>query len=90
MNLKLLHPSSKQAAKRYGPFPVIKVISPVIYCLKLSSSWKIFDTFYTFLLSSYKETKEHRSNFTRPSPKLVNGAKKYEVKLILGQRTYRQ
>jgi hypothetical protein len=30
-NLKLSHPSAKLAARRYGPFRVSKVISPVVY-----------------------------------------------------------
>ena len=49
-NLKLSHPSKKLAAKQYGPFTITKVISPVIYCLALPLSWKIFDTFHATLL----------------------------------------
>jgi hypothetical protein len=58
-NLKLSHPSAKLAARRYGPFIVSKVISPVVYRLELPPAWKIFNTFHAALLSPYKETEEH-------------------------------
>ena len=87
-NLRLSHPSKKLAAKQYGPFTVTRVISPVVYCLALPLSWKIFDTFHASLLSPYKETPEHGTNFTEPPPDLVDGAKEYEVEAVLGQQTY--
>jgi hypothetical protein len=45
-NLRLSHPSAKLAPRRYGPFPITKVLSPVVYQLGLPSSWKIFNTFH--------------------------------------------
>jgi hypothetical protein len=87
-NLRLSHPSKKLAPKRYRPFTVTKVISPVVYRLALLPSWKIFDTFHASLLSPYKETPEHGTNFTEPPPDLIDGAKEYEVEAVLGQQTY--
>jgi hypothetical protein len=34
-NLKLTHPKSKLDAKRYGPFPITKEVSPVVFQLAL-------------------------------------------------------
>jgi hypothetical protein len=52
-NLHLSHPTAKLAPKRYGPFQVTKVISPVVYQIKLPIGWKIFNTFHVSLLSPY-------------------------------------
>jgi hypothetical protein len=30
-NLKLTHPKAKLDAKRYGPFPITKEVSPVVF-----------------------------------------------------------
>ena len=84
-NLRLSHPSKKLAAKWYGPFTITKVISPVVYCLALPSSWKIFDTFHATLLSPYKEMTKHGANFAEPPPELVDSAEEYKVEAILGQ-----
>jgi hypothetical protein len=40
-NLKLPYPTRKLALKREGPFPIIEVISPLSYRLKLPDQWKI-------------------------------------------------
>ena len=87
-NLKLSHPSSKLAARRYGPFRVSKVISPVVYRLELPPAWKIFNTFHAVLLSPYKETEEHGVNFTEPPPDLVEDHEEYEVEQILDTRLF--
>jgi hypothetical protein len=52
-NLKLSHPSAKLGPKRYGPFPIIDVISPVVYCLQLPSHWCIHSVFHVSLLTPY-------------------------------------
>ena len=87
-NLKLSHPSSKLAARRYGPFKISKVISPVVYRLELPPAWKIFNTFHAALLSPYKETEEHGVNFTELHPDLVEDQEEYEVEQILDTRLY--
>jgi hypothetical protein len=85
-NLRLLHPLVKLAARRYGPFDVIKVVLPVVYWLKLPPSWKIFNTFHASLLSPYKETPEHGANYLEPPPDVINGQEEYEVEAILDQQ----
>ena len=87
-NLQLSHPSVKLATKRYGPFMVLKVISPVVYQLVLPMLWKIFNTFHASLLSPYKEMGEHGPNFTEPPSELIKGTEEYEVESILRQCTY--
>lgn len=63
---------------------VTKVISPVVYRLQLPPSWKVFDTFHVSLLSPYKETEQHGTNFLEPPPEVVEGTEEYEVEVILG------
>jgi hypothetical protein len=40
-NLKLPYQSSKLAPRRYGPFKIIKEVSPVAYQLRLPLMWGI-------------------------------------------------
>jgi hypothetical protein len=78
----------KLAAQQLGPFTISKVISPVVYRLTLPPTWKIFPTFHASLLSPYKETEEHGTNFLEPPPELVGGNEEYEVEKVLGHRTH--
>ena len=87
-NLKLSHPSAKLAPWQYGPFTIIKVSLPMVYCLDLPLNWKIFGTFHASLLSPYHGTIEHGTNFTEPPPDLIEGHKEYKVEQILGERTF--
>ena len=85
-NLKTDQPASKLAAKRYGPFPVAQVLSPVTYQLTLPEQWKIHSVFHVDLLTPYKETAFHGANYTRPPPDLINDEEEYEVERILDSR----
>ena len=85
-NLKTDQPTSKLAAKRYGPFPVAQVLSPVTYRLTLPEQWKIHPVFHVDLLTPYKETTFHSANYTRPPPDLINDEEEYEVEQILDSR----
>jgi hypothetical protein len=85
-NLKLMHPKSKLDAKRYGPFPITKEVSPVVFQLTLPPQWHIHNVFHTSLLMPYKETEEHGDNFAQPPPELVDGQEKYEVEQIMNSR----
>ena len=82
-NLRIDWPSVKLAPKRYGPFKIRKVLSPIIYQLKLPPQWKIHDVFHVDLLMPYHETKLHGPNFMRPPPDLIDGEEEYEVEEIL-------
>jgi Chromo (CHRromatin Organisation MOdifier) domain len=85
-NLKLTHPKSKLDAKRYGPFPITKEISPVVFQLTLPLQWCIHNMFHASLLTPYKETEEHGDNFVQPPPELINGQEEYEVEQIMNSR----
>ena len=85
-NLKTNQPASKLAAKRYGPFPVAQVLSPVTYQLTLPSQWKIHPVFHVDLLTPYKEMALHGSNYTRPPLDLIADEEEYEVEQVLDSR----
>jgi Chromo (CHRromatin Organisation MOdifier) domain len=87
-NLKTSHPTKKFAPKRYGPFPITDVISPVVYRLTLPLSWKIHNVFHISLLTPYKETAEHGPNFAEPPPELIEEQEEYEVEQVLASRLY--
>src|SRR5579863_6221434 len=40
-NLKIPYESAKLSPKRYGPFRVVAIISPIAYKLELLETWKI-------------------------------------------------
>ena len=82
-HLKLQHQKTKLASKHYGPFGVVKEISPVAYKIQLPMSWGIHDMFHASLLSPYQETTAHRPNFSQPPPDLIDGEEEYEVECII-------
>ena len=43
-------------------------------------------TFHATLLTPYKETKEHGTNFTEPPPDLIDSQPEWEVEKVLGSR----
>jgi hypothetical protein len=85
-NLKLTHPKAKLDAKRYGPFPITKEVSPVVFQLALPPQWHVHDVFHASLLTPYKETEEHRDNFAQPPPELIDGQEEYEVEQVMNSR----
>jgi hypothetical protein len=67
-----MHPTSKLALKCYGPFSVIRVISPMVYQLDIPPQWKarrIHDVFHASLLTPYHETSVHAK--TSPNHHLI-------------------
>jgi len=76
-------PTTKLAPKRHGPFPIVQVMSPVNYQLKLPTQWSIHDVFHIDLLTPYQETDLHRSNYSRLAPDLIDNEEEYKVKKIL-------
>ena len=73
----------KFAPKREGPFTITKVLSPIIYQLRLPKTWKIHPVFHTSLLSPYRENEVHGKNFPVPPPDLINGEEEYEIEQII-------
>ena len=87
-NLTTTHPTVKLALRRYGPFPVTRVISRTTYQLKLPPQWKIHDVFHATLLTPYKETTLNGSHNQEPAPELIDGQPEWEVEQILHVRQY--
>ena len=52
-SLQTNQPATKLAARRHGPFPIKKVLSPVTYQLVLPATWKLHPVFHTDLLTPY-------------------------------------
>jgi len=87
-NLRLPYQATKLAPKRYGPFKIIKEISPVAYQLALPLMWKIHNTFHASLLSAYRKTTTYGPNFSRPPPDLINDEEQYKVEQICNHRYF--
>jgi hypothetical protein len=83
-HLKVRHQKMKLKPKRYGPFKIIKEISPMVYQLRLLVAWGIHDIFHASLLSPYSEMTAHSPNFSQPPPELVDGEEEYQVEHIMG------
>jgi hypothetical protein len=49
-NIKTHQPTAKLAPKCHGPFPIVRVLSPINYQLKLPAQWKIHDVFHIDLI----------------------------------------
>jgi hypothetical protein len=88
-NLKLPYQSTKLVPKQYGPFKIVKEVSPVAYQLDLPAAWGIHDVFHTSLLSPYHKMTQHRPNFTWPPLDLTEGKAEYEVEAIRNHRNFR-
>ena len=82
-NLKQQITNLKFALKQEGPFTIIKVLSPIMYELKIPKTWKIHPVFHTSLLSPYDENPIHGPNFPKPPPDLNEGKEEYEIEKIL-------
>jgi hypothetical protein len=87
-HLRLPYETMKLAPRRYRPFKVVAKISDVAYKLELPDNWKIHNVFHASLLTPYKETDKHGPNFLEPPLELIDGEPEWEVKEILGDRTY--
>ena len=87
-HLKLCHQKTKLAPKCYGPFKIIKEISPVAYKIQLLMSWGIHDIFHASLLLPYHETISHGPNFSRPPPDLIDREEEYKMKRIINHHLH--
>jgi hypothetical protein len=85
-NIKTTHPTTKLCAKRFGPFKITEVISPVTYRLQLPAQWKIHNTFHAALLHPYRTTELYRKEFPEPPPDLIAGQEEWEVENVLALR----
>ena len=85
-NLKTLYPLAKLTPKRYGPFKILKQLSPAVYKIKIPHQWKVHSVFHANLIMPYKETTIHGPNYRRPPPDLVDGEEEFEVEQILSMK----
>jgi hypothetical protein len=84
-NLIVPTPKKKLGPKRYGPFPIKTILSPVTFTLQLPDQWQIHLTFHALELSSYRKTDIHGLNFQEPPPDIAN-EEEYEVEAILAHK----
>jgi hypothetical protein len=63
-NLRLPYQLTKLVPKRYGPFKIIKEVSPVAYQLDLPVMWEIHDIQYSTHLFYHPITKQHNMDQT--------------------------
>jgi hypothetical protein len=82
-HLHLPYQSTKLAPKCHGPFLVTKEVLPVAFQLCIPMAWNIHNIFHASLLSPYHESPEHRLNYSRPLPDLLEGEEEYEVECIV-------
>jgi hypothetical protein len=87
-NLQLPFQTPKLAPKWHGPFRITKQISPVAYQLQLPDAWRIHNVFHASLLTAYHETPQHRPNYIKPPPELIEGEHEYEVEAIVNHHLY--
>jgi hypothetical protein len=87
-NIKMFHPTAKLAPKCHGPFPIIRVLSPITYELRLPAQWKLHPVFHVDLLTPYRETEFHGANYDKPLPDLIDGEEEYEVERIVASRHF--
>jgi hypothetical protein len=85
-NLISALPSKKLAPKRYGPFTVEAILSPITFKIRLPSSWKSHPVFHASELSSYQETEVHGPNNTELPPDIINGQEEYKIKAVLAHK----
>jgi hypothetical protein len=88
-NLKINTPSRKLSSRRYGPFEIVKQVSPVTYQIKLPPSMKIHNVFHVDLLIPYHETDAYGTAYPQPPPELIDGEEEYEVEEIIADRIHR-
>ena len=89
-NLWLSHPTAKLAPKRYSPFPITDVISPVVLHIRLPECWKIHNVFHVSLLTPFQSTEAYGQPTIPLMPELKEGHLEYEVGEILNLRWYGQ
>jgi hypothetical protein len=87
-NIKMFHPAAKLAPKHHGPFPIVRVLSPITYELRLPVQWKLHPVFHVDLLTPYHETEFHGTNYDKPPPDLIDGEEEYKVERIVASRRF--
>ena len=73
----------KFSPKQEGPFTIMKVLSSIIYQLRLPKTWKIHPVFHASLLTPYRENAVHGKNFPMSPPDLINREEEYKIEKII-------
>jgi hypothetical protein len=68
--------------------PILRVLLPITYELRLPVQWKLHPVFHVDLLTPYCETEFHGANYDKPPPDLINGEEEYEVERIVASRRF--
>ena len=70
-------------SKHKNPFKIEQILSPSIYKLQLSPTWKMHPVFHASLLFTYQETPEHGLNFLSSPPSIIDKEEEYIVESII-------
>ena len=89
-NLPIKAPSRSLNPRRFGPYAIIKKLSPVTYRVKLPPLLHMHNVFHVDLLTPYYETDVHGANYSQPPPELIHGQEEYEVEEIIKDCYYRR
>ena len=81
------HLPSKVRRCWVGPFPVVRVISPMAYELSLPLDWKIHPVFHISNLWRYVRSEEFSHVEKPPLPIMVDAEEEYEVEAILRHKS---
>jgi hypothetical protein len=84
-NLKIGY-NKKITTKREGPFPILEVLGPVNYQLKLPEKWRMKNMFHASLLTPYNENEIHGPNYPRPPLEIIDGEEEWEIERIVGHK----
>lgn len=85
-DLPLRVESRKLAPHFVGPFPISKVINPVVLRLKLPKTMRIHPTFHVSRVKPAKESTLVPASKPPPLPRFVDGGPVYSVKKLLAVR----
>ena len=85
-NLNIGGDYRKLQSEREGPFPITKVLGPLVYELKLPDNWTIHPVFHASLLSPCHETDAHGPLHPQLPPDLVDGEEEYKIENIVGHK----
>jgi transposase InsO family protein len=85
-------PASSLQARYFGPFTLLKQISPVSFQVELPPTMRIHDVFHVDRFKPYKSSPEYlgRRSLAPPGPDIVEGQEEYEVEAILGHKLRRR
>lgn len=87
-NISTSRPSKKLDDKRYGPFPIEKIISDNAYQLTLPESFNVHPVFNVVKLRPFHEDKTlHPLDQTRPPPAVTHTVERYTVDFLRDIKT---